>query len=106
MESAFELAKERRMIRLGIPIFPATYDLLAAGKLDADYVMYYGHKGIETLRKVATYDKPIFLHDIAASFWLNYANPFDEAIMTEARAMLNLTQSPWLSTGIGASAEP
>src|SRR5690348_92557 len=73
MESAFKIAKERRMIRLGIPIFPATYDLLTAGKLDVDYVMYYGHKGIETLSKVATYDKPIFLHDLAASFWLNYA---------------------------------
>ncbi len=26
--------------------------------------------------------------------------------MTEARAMLDIAQSPWLSTGIGASAEP
>ena len=94
------------MIRLGVPLIEGSYELLAAGKLDADYLTFYGRHGLAKLREVAAYDKPIFLHDLAATFWLNYADPFDETTMTEGRAMLDLAQSPWFSTGIGASAEP
>jgi uncharacterized protein (UPF0276 family) len=93
-------------IQLGIPILKQSYNLLAAGKLDTDYVVFYGQAGLENLKKVAEHGKPIFLHDLASSFWLNYENPFQDDVMTEARAMLDLAGSPWLSTGIGASAEP
>ncbi len=93
-------------IQLGVPILKGSYNLLAAGKLDVDYVVYYGQAGVENLHKVAEYSKPIFLHDLARSFWLNYKDPFQDDVMTEARAMLDLAKSPWFSTGIGASAEP
>lgn len=93
-------------IKLGVPILKSTFALLEAGDLDVDYVVFYGQAGIDNLRRVAVYDRPIYLHDLARSFWLNYEDPFREDVMAEARAMLDLAQSPWLSTGIGASAEP
>lgn len=93
-------------IQLGLPILKTSYQLLAAGKLEVDYVVFYGQAGLDNLKKVAEHGKPIYLHDLANSFWLNYADPFQDDVMTEARAMLDLAQSPWLSTGIGASAEP
>jgi len=92
--------------QVGVPILKSTYNLLAAGKLDVDYVVFYGQAGLENLRKVVPYGKPIFLHDLASSFWLNYENPFQEEVVTEAKEMLALAKSPWFSTGIGASAEP
>lgn len=93
------------MIRLGVPIAPATLALAQAGKLDVDYIVYYGSKGAIELGEYAKY-KPLLLHDLSGAFWLNYENPFEEGLMREARVMLDATQSPWLSTGIGASAEP
>jgi uncharacterized protein (UPF0276 family) len=94
------------MIQLGIPILKTSYELLAARELDVDYVVYYGQAGLDKLKKVVEHGKPVFIHDLAASFWLNYKDPFQDDVMAEARAMLDLAQSPWLSTGIGASAEP
>jgi len=94
------------MIKLGIPMLKSSYPLLEAGKLNVDYVVYYGQAGLENLKKVAQHGKPIYIHDLASSFWLNYVDPFKPDVMDEARAMLDIAQSPWLSTGIGASAEP
>ena len=94
------------MIQLGIPILKTSYELLAARELDVDYVVYYGQAGLDKLKNVVEHGKPVFIHDLAASFWLNYKDPFQDDVMAEARAMLDLAQSPWLSTGIGASAEP
>ncbi len=50
--------------------------------------------------------RPVLLHDISNQFWLNYTDPFGDAAMTRARAMLDLARPPWFSTDIGASAEP
>lgn len=50
--------------------------------------------------------RPVLLHDISYRFWLNYEDPFNRATMDKARAMIDLAQPPWHSTGIGASAEP
>src|SRR5262245_23236049 len=94
------------MIQLGIPILKTTYELLTARELDVDYVVYYGQAGPEKLKSVVEYGKPVFIHDLASSVWLNYADPFQDDVMAEARTMLDLAKSPWLSTGIGASAEP
>jgi uncharacterized protein len=92
-------------MRFGVPIAPATLALAQAGKLNVDYIVYYGSNGAAQLAAYGKY-KPLFLHDLSGTFWLNYENPFDERMMDEARTMLDATQSPWLSTGIGASAEP
>lgn len=94
------------MIKLGVPILKSSFKLLEDGKLNVDYVVYYGQAGLENIKKVAPHGKPIYLHDLANSFWQNYENPFKPEVMEEARAMLDIAQSPWLSTGIGASAEP
>lgn len=94
------------MIQLGVPILKSSYNLLATGQLNVDYVVFYGQAGLDNLKKVTEHDKPIYIHDLASSFWLNYENPFQPAMMDEARAMLDIAKSPWLSTGIGASAEP
>jgi len=93
------------MIRVGVPISPATLALAEAGRLDVDYIVYYAQAGLNEMQKYIKF-KPLFLHDLPEPFWLNYENPFVDSVMTEARAMLELAQSPWLSTGIGASAEP
>lgn len=94
------------MTLLGIPAMPSVVELLNAGQLDIDYLVYYGQIGVEALRPLVGYGLPIYLHDLASSFWLNYADPFTPEVMAEARTMLDLAKSPWLSTGIGASAEP
>ena len=94
-----------KVIRVGVPIAPATLALAQAGRLDADYIVYYGTAGLEKLAQYAPY-KPLYVHDLPGHFWLNYADPFDADIMREARALLDAAGSPWLSTGIGASAEP
>jgi uncharacterized protein (UPF0276 family) len=93
------------MIQVGVPISDATLALAQANRLDVDYVIYYGDAGLAGMQKFTQF-KPLFLHDLPGSFWLNYENPFRDSVMTEARAMLDLSKSPWLSTGIGASAEP
>jgi uncharacterized protein (UPF0276 family) len=93
------------MIRLGVSISHTAARLAAEGRLDVDYIVWYGQIGLSGLDKVIPH-KPVLLHDLADSFWLNYADPFDENVMATARAILTLSQTPWLSTGIGASAEP
>ena len=59
------------MIKLGVPLIEGSYELLIAGKLDSEYLLFYGRHGLAKLREVATYNKPIFLHDLGATFWLN-----------------------------------
>lgn len=93
-------------MKVGVPVFKSVARLLADHALDVDYVVYYGQAGVEPLKQVVTLGKPIYVHDLARGFWLNYENPFTDEIMTEAREILDLAKSPWFSTGIGASAEP
>jgi uncharacterized protein (UPF0276 family) len=92
-------------IRLGISISRTAARLAAQGRLNVDYIVWYGQLGAAQLDEVAD-SKPLLLHDLSDSFWLNYDDPFDEALMTQTRAILDRIQCPWLSTGIGASAEP
>jgi uncharacterized protein (UPF0276 family) len=93
------------MLKLGISISRTVYDLVEAGRLDVDYIVYYGQRGPARLHNVIKY-KPVMLHDLPEPFWLNYENPFLDSVMIPAREMLDTAKSPWLSTGIGASAEP
>jgi uncharacterized protein (UPF0276 family) len=93
------------MVKLGVPISQATYELAVANELDADYIVYYGQIGPERLTNIVPL-KPVLLHDLPEPFWLNYENPFLDEVMSAARAMLDMAKCPWLSTGIGASAEP
>jgi hypothetical protein len=93
------------MIRIGVPISEATLALAQADKLDVDYIVYYGQAKMKWIHDFARY-KPLYIHDLPEPFWLNYENPFLDEVMSVGREMLDATKSPWLSTGIGASAEP
>lgn len=93
------------MIKLGIPISRTAFELLQQHALDVDYVVWYGQIGLTHLDQLVAL-KPVLLHDLAAQFWLNYEDPFKPDVMDTARKMLDLVKCPWLSTGIGASAEP
>jgi uncharacterized protein (UPF0276 family) len=93
------------MIKLGVAVSKSSVALAKAGKLDADYIQYYAQLGIEPMYEVLQY-KPVMLHDLPEPFWLNYENPFQEETMQLSRQLVDTAKSPWLSTGIGASAEP
>lgn len=93
------------MIKVDVPISEAAAALAQAGALDADYIVYYGQVGLKYLDHLASL-KPLLIHDLPEPFWLNYADPFQEDVMQVARTLLDVSKTPWLSTGIGASAEP
>jgi uncharacterized protein (UPF0276 family) len=93
------------MIQLGVTISKAAIALAKAGRLDVDYIQYYAQLGVEPIHEILPY-KPVMLHDLPEPFWLNYENPFRDDVMKTARELVDLAKSPWLSTGIGASAEP
>jgi uncharacterized protein (UPF0276 family) len=73
--------------------------------MPVDYIKVDGAESLATLES-ALARRPVYVHDISNKFWLNYTDPFQAAAMDKARAMLDRAQSPWFSTGIGASAEP
>jgi len=93
------------MQKLGISVSRSVLALAQTGRLDADYVVYYGQLGPTRIGDVLRH-KPVMLHDLPEPFWLNYEDPFLDSVMVPARQMLDAARSPWLSTGIGASAEP
>lgn len=92
-------------MKIGATISPALLSLLDRNQIDLDYIEVNGERDLATLERALAL-RPVLLHDISYQFWLNYEDPFDEATMTKARAMLALAKPPWHSTGIGASAEP
>ncbi len=92
-------------MKIGATISPALLSLLQDERIDVDYIEVNGEYDIARLQRALAL-RPVLLHDISYRFWLNYEDPFDSASMTKARAMLDLAQPPWHSTGIGASAEP
>src|SRR5581483_584424 len=79
--------------------------LANSSAIPVDYIKVDGDVDFATLERALAL-RPVLLHDISNQFWLNYTDPFDDAAMTRARAMLELARPPWFSTGIGASAEP
>jgi uncharacterized protein (UPF0276 family) len=93
------------VIQLGVAVSKSSVALAKAGQLDVDYIQYYAQLGVENMHSVLPY-KPVMLHDLPEPFWLNYENPFQENVMKISRELVDLAKSPWLSTGIGASAEP
>ena len=92
-------------MKIGATISPALLSLLHDKRIDVDYIEVNGEYDSARLQRALEL-RPVLLHDISYRFWLNYEDPFDSATMTKARAMLDLAQPPWHSTGIGASAEP
>ena len=88
---------------IGATINPALLSLLDSGRIDVDYIEVNGERDIATLERALAM-RPVLLHDLSYTFWLNYTNPFDPATMAKARAMIDLACPPWHSTGIGASA--
>jgi uncharacterized protein len=92
-------------MKIGATISPTLLSLLHDKRIDVDYIEVNGEYDIARLQRALEL-RPVLLHDISYRFWLNYEDPFDAATMTKARAMLDLAQPPWHSTGIGASAEP
>jgi uncharacterized protein (UPF0276 family) len=93
------------MIKVGVAVSKNAIALAKAGRLDADYIQYYGQLGVEPMHEVLPY-KPVMLHDLPEPFWLNYENPFQDDVMKVSRELVENAKSPWFSTGIGASAEP
>lgn len=93
------------MIKLGVTYSKTLLAALESGPLDIDYIKVDAEAGMEAMQAALKY-KPVLLHDLPEPFWLNYENPFQDDVMVKARALLNAAKSPWLSTGIGASAEP
>ncbi|MCA1552899.1 MAG: DUF692 family protein [Chloroflexi bacterium] len=92
-------------MKIAATISPALLSLLEHNQIDVDYIEVNGERDVDTLRRALSL-RPVLLHDISYRFWLNYADPFDEATMTKARTMLDMAKPPYFSTGIGASAEP
>lgn len=93
------------MIKLAVTNSPTLFAVLSSGALDIDFIKVDADYGMENLQKALAY-KPVLLHDVPDPFWLNYEEPFRDEVMTQARSLLDAAQSPWFSTGIGASAEP
>jgi uncharacterized protein (UPF0276 family) len=93
------------MIKLAVTNSDTLFGLLASQPLDIDFIKVDADKGMDNLRQALAY-KPVLLHDVPDPFWLNYESPFQDEVMHKARALLDAAQSPWFSTGIGASAEP
>lgn len=93
------------MIQIGIDVSPALLQALDAKTIDIDFIEIGGGKSLEIVQQALAY-KPVIIHDVSSTFWLNYENPFDEPTMKHARALLDATKPAWFSTGIGASAEP
>jgi len=91
--------------KLGISISLTAIALAEQGKLDVDYIVYYGQLLSARLPGVLAL-KPALIHDLPEPFWLSYADPFTEDVLREGELMMDLAQPPWFSTGIGASAEP
>jgi uncharacterized protein (UPF0276 family) len=92
-------------VRIGATVTPALFALLARNEADVDLIKVDGDLGMATLQQALAY-RPVLLHDLSSHFWLNYRDPFADAALPEAQAMLALCRPPWFSTGIGASAEP
>ncbi len=92
-------------MKIGAATSPALQKLLEKKSFSLDYVEVNGEHDLDLLRSVLAVS-PVLLHDISNQFWLNYEDPFDEAELAKARAMIDLARPPWHSTGIGASAEP
>jgi uncharacterized protein (UPF0276 family) len=92
-------------MKIAATISPALLSLLDKNQIDVDYIEVNGESELATLERACAL-RPVLLHDISYHFWLNYQDPFDDATMSKARAMLDLARPPWHSTGIGASAEP
>ena len=92
-------------MKIGATISPALLSLLDDKRIDVDYIEVNGEASLDRLQRALAH-RPVLLHDISYRFWLNYEDPFDDATMSKARAMLDLVKPPWHSTGIGASAEP
>ena len=92
-------------MKIAATISPALLSLLDNHRIDLDYIEINGEQDLATLERALAL-RPVLLHDISYDFWLNYQDPFIEAEMSKARAMLDRARPPWFSTGIGASAEP
>jgi uncharacterized protein (UPF0276 family) len=99
-------AHNSKSIQIGAPASATLFSLLSKTAIPLDYITVYGSQGMNVLQPALAY-KPVLLHDVSNTFWLNYEDPFtDQATVVQARAMLDAAKSPWFSTGIGASAEP
>jgi uncharacterized protein (UPF0276 family) len=93
-------------IQIGIDDSHVLRSLLARQQAsEIDFVKLDGGSHPDALNAVLAY-KPAMIHDISQDFWLNYENPFQEAVMSNTRRLLDAAKPPWFSTGIGASAEP
>jgi uncharacterized protein (UPF0276 family) len=79
--------------------------LLAEGEAPVDRIVvcpWHTEAQIEQ----AKLHRPLLLHSMPASFTLSHPDPFDDALMAQTEKLLTLTDSSWLSTGLGFSIAP
>jgi uncharacterized protein (UPF0276 family) len=78
--------------------------LLVEGKAPVDRIVVCPWHMEAQIRQARSH-RPLLLHNMPALFALNHPGPFENAIMAEARRLLDLTNSPWLSLSLGFSVE-
>ena len=91
------------MIALAVSDFDLPRSLLAAGRIEVDYLETGGHF-VE--RSVAQFpDRPLLLHNSVFNWSLAHPTALeDQQIVARTRAALERTRAPWLSVHLGFSA--
>ena len=62
------------MIKLGVAVSKSSVALAKAGRLDADYIQYYGQLGVQPMKEILPY-KPVMLHDFPEPFLAQLREP-------------------------------
>ncbi len=93
------------MVRIGIEVSRPLLALLAANAIDIDFVKVDGDWAMDLFHQALAY-RPVLIHDVSSTFWLNYDDPFKGTDLRSVSKMLGMARPPWFSTGIGASAQP
>ena len=88
------------MIQIGASNSAALFALLDQQAIELDYITVYGSQSMDVLQRAVAY-RPVLLHDVSNTFWLNYADPFaDIATVTKARTMLDWRPGFTLEAGL------
>jgi uncharacterized protein (UPF0276 family) len=91
------------MIALAVSDFDLPRSLLAAGRIDVDYLETGGHYVERTIAQFP--DRPLLLHNSVFNWSLAHPTAMEEQqIVARTRAALERTRAPWLSVHLGFSA--
>jgi uncharacterized protein (UPF0276 family) len=91
------------MIALAVSDFDLPRSLLAAGRIEVDYLETGGHYVDRTVAQFP--DRPLLLHNSVFNWSLAHPTALeDQQIVARTRAALHRTRAPWLSVHLGFSA--